>query len=111
MTRRSKSFSLATATVLVLIFAATVLAHEITVRGTVAAIEKTRIQIKSGEEKPDQAPAWYPIDTATKIKRGDKILTFEQARIKVNERAVVIIDHPDRGPVKTKEIRLAPESN
>ena len=41
----------------------------------------------------------------------DKILTFEQARIKVNERAVVIIDHPDRGPVKTKEIRLAPESN
>lgn len=94
-----------------MVLAVTLAAHEIVVRGTIAAIEKTRVQIKTGEEKPDQAPGWYPIDRETKIKRGDKIVTLEQARIKVNERAVVILDHPDKGPVKTKEIRLAPESN
>ena len=88
----------------------TVSAHEVIVRGTVAAIEKTRVQIKTGEEKPDQTPQWYPIDSETKIKRGERIVTFEQARIKVNERAVVILDHPDKGPTKTKEIRLAAES-
>ena len=111
MPRKTRLVTVATAAALALLFAVTAIAHEITVRGTVAAIEKTRIQIKTGEEKPNQTPEWYPIDTATKIKRGDKVLTFDQARIKVNERAVVIIDHPDRGPVKTKEIRLAPESN
>ena len=91
--------------------AVTVGAHEVIVRGTVAAIEKTRVQIKTGEEKADQTPQWYPIDSETKIKRGEKIVTFEQARIKVNERAVVILDHPDKGPTKTKEIRLAPAAN
>jgi hypothetical protein len=96
--------------IVAMVLSVAVIAHEVIVRGTVAAIEKTRVQIKTGEEKPDQKPEWYPIDNETKIKRGDKIVTFEQARIKVNERAVVIIDHPDRGPVKTKEIRLAPES-
>ena len=89
------------------VIAGSVSAHELIVRGTVAGIEKTRIQIKTGEEKADQTPAWYPIDAATKIKRGEKVLTFDQAKITVNERVVVIIDHPDKGPVKTKEIRLA----
>lgn len=94
--------------VLGLLLTPALFAHEIIVRGTVAAIEKTRIQIKTGEEKQDQAPAWYPIDAATRIKRGETIVTFEQARIKVDERVVAIVDHPDKGPMKTKEIRLAP---
>lgn len=96
------------AAVLAALLGAELFAHEIIVRGTVAAIEKTRIQIKTGEEKKDQAPAWYPMDATTRIKRGDTIVTFEQARIKVDERVVAIIDHPDKGPMKTKEIRLAP---
>jgi hypothetical protein len=83
-----------------------VLAHEIIVKGTVAGVEKTRIQVKTGQEK-DVQPAWYPIDAATKIKRGDKVLTFDDARIKPGERVVLIVDHPDKGPMKTKEIRLA----
>jgi hypothetical protein len=82
-------------------------AHEMTVRGTVAAIEPTRIQIKTGDEPSGQLPAWFPIDRATKIKRGTKTVSLESANIKINERVVAIIDHPDKGPIKTKEIRLA----
>jgi hypothetical protein len=41
-------------------------AHEITVKGTVAAIERARIQVKTGDEK-DQSPERYQIDAKTKV--------------------------------------------
>jgi hypothetical protein len=82
-------------------------AHEMTVQGTVAAVETSRIQIKTGKEKPGTSPEWYPIDAKTKIRRGKKAMTFAEARIEVNERAVLIVDHPTKGPLVTKEIRLA----
>lgn len=82
-------------------------AHEMIVQGTVAAIEATRIQIKTGQEKPGEPAAWFPIDESTTIKRGQKTVTLEDAHIKVDERVVAIVDHPDKGPLKTKEIRLA----
>jgi hypothetical protein len=84
-----------------------VLAHEMTVMGTVTAIERTRIQVKTGKEHTDEQPGWYPIDAKTKIKRGKKTLMFDEAKIKADERVVLIVDHPDKGPMKTKEIRLA----
>ena len=83
------------------------LAHEITVQGTVAAIEATRIQIKTGKEKTGAAPEWYPIGPKTKIRRGTKAMTLPEARIAVNERVVAIIDHPAKGPMVILEIRLA----
>jgi hypothetical protein len=96
------------ATVAVAVMAQAVpLAHEMTVQGTVAAVEMSRIQIKTGKEKAGAAPEWYPIDVKTKIRRGKKTMTFGEARIEVNERAVLIVDHPTKGPVVTKEIRLA----
>ena len=82
-------------------------AHEMTVQGTVAAIESKRIQVKTGKETKGQPAAWYSIDEKTKIRRGMKIVTLGEAAIKVDERVVVIIDHPDTGPMKTREIRLA----
>jgi hypothetical protein len=92
---------------LALIAPAVLVAHEIIVQGTVAGIEKTRIQVKTGKEKAGSAPSWYPIDEKTKILRGRKTMTFAEAAITVNERVVAIVDHPDKGPMRTKEIRLA----
>ena len=83
-------------------------AHEITVQGTVSAVETSRIQIKTGKEKAGVSPEWYPIGAKTKIKRGNKTVTLAEARIEVNERAVLIVDHPTKGPMVTKEIRVAP---
>lgn len=90
-------------------FVAPLLAHEMTVKGTVAAIEQARIQIRTGQEKAGEQPAWYPLDRTTSIKRGNKTVKRDDANIKVDERVVAIVDHPDKGPVKTKEIRLAKE--
>jgi hypothetical protein len=87
--------------------AAPVLAHEVTIQGTVAAIEKTRIQVKTGKEKTGEASTWYPIGSKTKIKRGKSTIAADKAAIAVNERVVLIVDHPDKGPIVVKEIRLA----
>lgn len=84
-----------------------VVAHEMTVQGTVAAIEAQRIQVRTGKEKAGVEPAWYPIDSRTRISRGKTAVTLEAARIQLKERVVVIVDHPDKGPMVTKEIRLA----
>ena len=86
------------------------LAHEMIVQGTVSAIETSRIQIKTGKEKAGVSPEWYPIGAKTRIKRGNKTVTLAEAKIEVNERAVLIVDHPTKGPVVTKEIRVAPRS-
>ena len=82
-------------------------AHEMTVQGTVAAIEGTRIQIKTGHEKAGEPSSWYPIDEKTTIKRGSKTVPSAEAKISSGERVVAIVDHPAEGPMRTKEIRLA----
>jgi hypothetical protein len=85
---------------------AQLLAHQITVRGTVAGIERTRIQVKTGREKKNETIPWYPMDASTKIFRGRNAKTFDQAAIRLGERAIVLIDHQDTGKVTTLEIRL-----
>src|SRR5688500_3337213 len=95
------------AVLLALMITTSVLAHEMTVRGTVAAVEDTRLQIKTGKEKTGEQPAWYPIDAKTTIKRGNKTVTLAEAKIRAEERVVAIVDHPAKGPIRTKEIRLA----
>jgi methionine-rich copper-binding protein CopC len=82
-------------------------AHQMTIKGTVAAIEPKRIQVKTGEEPKGQAPAWYPLDAKTKITRGKTTLTLENAKIAVGERVVAIVDHQANGTMTTLELRLA----
>lgn len=82
--------------------------HEMTVKGTVASIEASRVQVKTGEEKRDQAPAWFAIEPTTKIRRGDKTVTLDEARIRTGERIVILVDHKDDGTMKALEVRLAP---
>ena len=106
MSRLTKTLT-AMAAILSLAAGAVVLGHELTVKGTVAGIEPTRIQVKTGEEKKTDAPLWYPIDAKTKIMRGKAVLTFQQSRIALNERVVLIVDHESDSQMRTLEIRLA----
>ena len=82
-------------------------AHPMTVKGTVAAVEAKRIQVKTGEEKKGESPAWLVIDAKTKIMRDKTVVTFEQAKIKIGERAVVNVDHDANGVMTAIDIRLA----
>jgi uncharacterized membrane protein len=90
-----------------IILAPRLFAHEITVKGTVAAVEAKRLQVTTGQEKKNEAAGWYGIDAKTKIVRDKTTVTFEQARIKVGERVVVLVDHQASGVMKALEIRLA----
>jgi hypothetical protein len=87
--------------------AAVLFAHEMTIKGTVAAFEPARLQVRTGLEPRGREPAWYPIGAATVVRRGAAELSLDQAEIQVGERVVLIVDHPDKGPMLTKEIRLA----
>ena len=99
--------TIAVAVVVAVAGSAAVLAHEITVKGTVAGIEPKRVQVKTGEEKKDAAPAWYPIDAKTKILRGKAVVTFAEARIVAGERVALTVDHESNGTMRTIDIRLA----
>jgi hypothetical protein len=93
--------------VLIAIAAIPLIAHPMTVKGTVAAVEPKRIQVKTGEEKKGTAPGWSIINAKTKIMRGRTVVTFDQANIKIGERVVVNADHAADGVMTALEIRLA----
>jgi hypothetical protein len=86
---------------------ALVFAHPMTLKGTVAAIERTRIQVKTGEEKKGEAPEWCAIDAKTKIFRDKTVVTFEAAKIIVSEKVVVLTDHGSDNKLTAVEIHLA----
>jgi hypothetical protein len=92
---------------MVAVLTPTAFAHEITVKGTVAAVEAKRLQVKTGEEKKGQVAASYSIDGKTKIMRDKTAVTFEQAKIRIGEKVVVIVDHESNTVMKALEIRLA----
>jgi hypothetical protein len=86
---------------------ALVWAHQMTLKGVVAAVEPTRIQVKTGEEKKGVAPEWCAIDDKTKIFRDKTVVTFGVAKIVVNEKIVVLSDHDSDNKMTAIEIHLA----
>lgn len=100
--------TLASAAMAAVVFGSvSVWAHLMTIKGTVAALDRTRIQVKTGEEKTGTTPAWYPIGAKTKILRGKKVVTFAEAKVSVGERVVLSVDHASDGTMTTLEIHLA----
>jgi hypothetical protein len=95
------------AVVVILVIGSAVLAHPMMVKGTVAAVEPSRIQVKTGEEKKGETPAWILINNKTKILRDKAEVTYDQAKIKIDERVVVNADHDAKGVMTAMEIHLA----
>jgi hypothetical protein len=89
-----------------LVAAPRVLAHEMTIKGTVAGIEAARIQVKTGEERKGQQPTWFAIDQKTKIMRGKQALSLSEANIAVGEPVTLVVFHESNVPLKTLEIHL-----
>ena len=75
------------------------LAHEITYKGTVIATAtvkgKTTVRISAVNPKTKKPEAMtFQVDAhETKILRGDKVVTFEEAQIQKDEKIAVTIDH------------------
>ena len=100
-----------TALAVALLLTASLLAHQITYKGTVMAsrVEAGKLQLKVSvidEKTKKPVPMDFTVDKDTKILRGDKLVTIAEARIEKNEKIAVTIDHDTD---ETIVVRLDPK--
>ena len=88
-----------------------VAAHPMTIMGKVSALAPNRIEVQPVNPetgKPTlEKPAWYDVTEKTKITRGDKTVTFAEAKIEVGERIAVSGDHAGDGKMTVTAVKLA----
>lgn len=82
-------------------------AHSMTFQGTVLAVEPARVQVNTIDETKKEAPVWFVVNKATKVKRGDTTVKYADAQIVKGERIVITIDHDAKIKMLATEIRLA----
>ena len=106
MTRRLLFVALAA---ILFVGVAHIAAHPMTIKGVVVAVEKTRLQIAPLDDKSEKPgkPEWHTIGPKVKILRGDKGVKFADAKIAVDERVVLLVDHGSDGKMTVVEVRLA----
>lgn len=88
---------------------ATVMAHEVTFKGTVTAalVEKLTVEVKVTDVKTKKdTQMHFMVTPKTKVLRGDKVVAFKDARIKNGERISVTVNNDVDGH-KALVIRLA----
>jgi len=87
---------------------AVVHAHDVLYRGTVLAVQPTKLQVKTIDEKTkNEEPVWFTVSGATKVKRGDKVVPYGDANIADGERIVVVVNHDAEVKMLATELRLA----
>ena len=80
--------------VAVCIFGATLLAHQVTFKGTVVSATATAIKVNVVDEKTKKPSAMaFDMDKDTEIFRGAKKMTFAEAKIQAGETVAVTVDH------------------
>lgn len=88
-----------------------VLAHDVLYPGTVLNVEPERLQVRTidAETKKDLT-LWFAVTQDTRVKRGDRIVTYAAAKIAKDERIVVVVNHDAEGTNVATELRLAATS-
>lgn len=85
---------------------ASIAAHEMTYLGTVAAVVPTKVDVNVVDAKTKKTSSMsFAVTPKTKIIRGEKAVTFAEARIEKGERVAVTINHDEPGQ-KATLIRL-----
>lgn len=114
MTRMRKMMMMRRKTLSVMIAAfvfttsAVLLAHDVTHRGTVVAVEAARLQVKTVDAKTKKEDTqWYNVGPKTRIKRGDEVVPYADAKIATGERVVLLVNHGGEAKMLITEIRLA----
>jgi len=86
---------------------ASVLAHEVTYKGTVVSATPTSVKVNVVNEKTKKVTLEaFEIDPHTKILRGDVVVTFANARIQKDEQIAVTVNLDDGGECYAEVIRL-----
>lgn len=93
---------------LVLAVPAVVHAHDVLYAGTVLTVESERLHVKTLDDKTKkEEDIWFGVTKDTKVKRGDTILSYADARLTAGERVVVIVNHDAAVKNVATELRLA----
>ena len=77
-----------------------VAAKPATFKGTVEAIEKTRVQVKLADAKAGDAGVWFDVTDTTKLTRADKHETFSAMTIKVGEPVTIVVNEGDEAGIE-----------
>ena len=98
---------LATAMAALVIMQGALLAHDMLTQGTVLTVAPARLEITSLNKatKKDETVA-FVIDKNTKVKRGEKIVSYADARIEKGERIVVVVNTDAATKMLATELRL-----
>ena len=68
--------------------------HEVTYKGTVVSADDKKVTVtvvNAKTKKPENVG--FSFDKETKVLRGDKVVTYAQARIQKGEKIAVTVDH------------------
>ena len=104
MSRRAVCLALAAA----ILSVAALHAHSIHILGTVLAVEPARVEVKTiDDQTKKEQEIWCAVDQNTKVKRGDTLVKFADAKIVKGERVAVTIDHDAKVKNLATEIQLA----
>lgn len=94
-------------TAAVVVTGALLLAHEVTYKGTVVAVEAARLRVSVIDDATKKTtPMDFAVTEKTRVFRGDTAVGFAQAHVQKGERVAVTINHDEPGE-KATEIRLA----
>ncbi len=86
-------------------------AHPMTYKGTVVAVTQTTLQVRAVDDmSKKEATHTFKITAKTKVLRGDKVVTFADAKVKKDERIAVTTDM-DATPDEAVVVRLAAASD
>jgi hypothetical protein len=99
---------IATAFVGVTAGAGVLYAHDVLYPGTVLAVETEKLHVKTVDaETKKELNLWFAVTRDTKVRRGDRIVTYVDARIAKDERIVVVVNHDAEAKNVAAELRLA----
>lgn len=84
------------------------LAHEVTYVGTVTRLEAAVLHVRTVNTatKKDETVA-FAITRDTKVRRGERSVTFAEAAVVVGERVAVVVNHDAAVKNVATEVRLA----
>ena len=104
---KKSALFLAAGMVSLVIMQSALLAHNMVTEGTVLTVAPARLEITSPNKstKNDETVA-FVIDKNTKVKRGDKVVSFTDAKIEKGERIVVVVNTDAKTKMLATEVRL-----
>ena len=84
-----------------------VLAHDMLTEGTVLTVAPTKLEVRSPNKatKKDETVA-FVIDKNTKVTRGDKSVSYADAKIEKGERIVVVVNTDAPKKMVATQLRL-----